>query len=90
MTKTITIRLDDHLAEMLDLVADQTGRTRSEIARDALSRRLSIELLDLARKKLVPLAQKQGIFTDDDVFEMLKRNPKTGRIQCLEPPDQTE
>ena len=78
MSKTITIRLDDQLAEMLDHVAGHTGRTRSEIMRDALARRLSIELLELAREKLVPLAQRQGIYTDEDVFEFLQRNPETG------------
>ena len=84
MSKTITIRLDDDLAETLDHVSNRTGRSKSEIMRDALKRRLSIELLDLAREKLVPLARRQGIYTDEDVFEFLKRNPDTGVIQCLE------
>jgi predicted DNA-binding protein len=84
MSKTITIRLDDDLAETLDHVSNRTGRSKSEIMRDALKRRLSIELLDLAREKLVPLARRQGIYTDEDVFELLKRNPETGVIQCLE------
>jgi len=85
MSKTITIRLDDKLSEMLDHVSQGTGRSKSEIMRDALKRRLSLELLDMAREKLVPLAQRQGIFTDEDVFDLLKRNPKTGVIRCLEP-----
>ena len=90
MSKTITIRLDDKLAEMLDLVLDGTQETKSQIIRDALHRQLSIRLFNQAREELVPLARKQGIYTDEDVFELLKRNPKTGRIQCLESPDQTE
>lgn len=85
MSKTITIRLDDKLSEMLDHVCEGTGRSKSEIMRDALKRRLSLELLDMAREKLVPLAQRQGIFTDEDIFDLLKRNPKTGVIRCLEP-----
>ena len=85
MSKTITIRLDDQLGEMLDHVAEHTGRSRSEIMRDALGRRLSIELLDLAREKLVPLARERGVYTDEDVFELLKRSPQTGAIECLEP-----
>ena len=85
MSKTITIRLDDSLADMLDHVCEGTGRSKSEIIRDALQRRLSIELLDMAREKLVPLAQRKGIFTDEDVFEMLKRNPESGVLECLEP-----
>jgi predicted transcriptional regulator len=83
MSKTITIRLDDKLAEMLDHIADGTARTKSDIIRDCLRRQLSIRLLDLAREKLVPLAEKKGIFTDEDVFEMLKRDPETGEIECI-------
>lgn len=85
MSKTITIRLDDKLSEMLDHVSEGTGRSKSEIMRDALKRRLSLELLDMAREKLVPLAQRRGIFTDEDVFRLLERNPETGVIKCLEP-----
>jgi len=85
MSKTITIRINDSLAEMLDHVSERTGRSKSEIMRDALGRRLSIELLDLAREKLVPLAREKGVYTDEDVFELLKRNPETGVIECLEP-----
>ena len=43
MSKTITIRLDDHLAEMLDLVVEQTGRTKSSLIKEALHRNLPIE-----------------------------------------------
>jgi predicted transcriptional regulator len=84
MSKTITIRLDDKLAEMLELVLDGAQETKSQIIRDALRRQLSIRLLDQVRDELVPLARKQGIFTDEDVFDLLRRNPKTGRIEWLE------
>ncbi len=84
MTKSITIRLDDTLVHKLEHVAEHTNRTKSDVIRDCLRRQLSVKLLDLAREKLVPLAQKQGIFTDEDVFELLKRNPKTGTINGLE------
>jgi predicted transcriptional regulator len=84
MSKTITIRLDDKLAEMLDLVAERRGRSKSEIMRDALSRTLSIELLGMAREKLVPRARELGLYTDEDVFRWMKRNPKTGILACLE------
>jgi Arc/MetJ-type ribon-helix-helix transcriptional regulator len=90
MNKTITIRLDDKLVEMFDLVLEGCQETKSQIIRDALRRQLSIRLLAQAREKLVPLARKQGIYTDEDVFELLKRNPKTGKIQCLETPEQED
>ena len=68
MPKTITIRLDDKLAQKLDHVAERSGRTRSDILRDALRRQLAIAILDEVREELVPLAEKHGWFTDEDVF----------------------
>ena len=49
MSKTITIRLDDTLAEMLDLVLDGCQETKSQIIRDALRRQLLIEKQKLNR-----------------------------------------
>ncbi len=68
MSKTLTLRLDDKLAQKLDHVAKRTGRTRSDVVRDALRRQLAIAILDEVREELVPLAEKQGIYTDEDVF----------------------
>jgi four helix bundle protein len=36
MSKTVTIRIDDFLAEVLDHVAENTGRTKSQVIRDSL------------------------------------------------------
>jgi predicted transcriptional regulator len=71
MSKTITVRLDDKLAKKLDHVAEYSGRSRSDVIRDALRRQLAIAILDEVREELVPLAEKQGIFTDEDVFRLL-------------------
>ena len=71
MSNTITIRLDDKLANKLDHVAERTGRTKSDVIRDALRRQLAIAILDEVREELVPLAEKQGIYTDEDVFREL-------------------
>lgn len=71
MSNTITIRLDDKLTNKLDHVAERTGRTKSDVIRDALRRQLAIAILDEVREELVPLAEKQGIYTDEDVFREL-------------------
>ena len=71
MSNTITIRLDDKLAQKLDHVAERSGRTKSDVIRDALRRQLAIAILDEVREELVPLAEKRGIFTDEDVFRDL-------------------
>lgn len=71
MSNTITVRLDDKLAQKLDHVADRSGRTKSDVIRDALRRQLAIAILDEVREELVPLAEKKGIYTDEDVFREL-------------------
>jgi predicted transcriptional regulator len=68
MSKTLTIRLDDDLADTLDRVVQLTGRKRSDVVRDAMRRQLAIATLDAVRKELVPLAEARGWLTDEDVF----------------------
>jgi predicted transcriptional regulator len=70
-TGAVTIRLDPGLEEMLDRVCRDTGRSRSEVVREALRRQLTLELLEEARRQLIPFAEAQGIFTDEDVFKLL-------------------
>ena len=68
MSTTLTVRLDDKLAQTLDRVAKLSGRTRSDVARDALRRQLAIAMLEEVRKEAVPRAEAIGWLTDEDVF----------------------
>ena len=68
MSTSLTIRLDEELAQPLERAASGSGRTRSEVVRDALRRQLAISALDEVRKQLVPLAEAHGWLTDEDVF----------------------
>lgn len=65
---TLTIRIDPQMARLLDELGRETNQSRSDIARDALRRQLRLARFDAARKRLMPLAEAQGILTDDDVF----------------------
>jgi len=67
-TATLTIRLDDDLDKLLTKATRQSGRTRSEIARDALRRQLRISQFDALRRKMMPFAEARGYLTDEDVF----------------------
>jgi predicted transcriptional regulator len=67
-SSTITIRLDQQTQDMLKRVARLSGRTRSEITRDALRRQLSLELFERLRERVAPFAEAQGLLTDEDVF----------------------
>ena len=67
-TSTLTIRLDDALGRELDQACARSGRTRSELARDALRRQLALLRFERLRKRTLPLAEAQGYLTDEDVF----------------------
>jgi len=67
-TSTLTIRLDDALERELDQACARTGRTRSELARDALRRQLALLRFERLRKRTLPFAESQGYLTDEDVF----------------------
>ncbi len=67
----LTIRLDPQLEELLEHVCEKTGRSRSEVVRNALRRQLTLELFEEARRKIIPYAEAQGIFTDEDVFKIV-------------------
>jgi predicted transcriptional regulator len=68
MSTTLTIRIDDELAKSLEEAARSSGRSRSDVVRDALRRQLAIAALQDVRDQLVPLAEAHGWLTDEDVF----------------------
>ena len=67
MSKSVTIRLDPGVAELLDRLAEQSGRTRSDIVREALQRQLSLLQFEQLRRKALPFAEARGYLTDEDV-----------------------
>jgi predicted transcriptional regulator len=67
-TSALTIRLDPELDRQLDRLAERSGRSRSDIARDALRRQLAVLQLEEARKQILPFAEARGYLTDEDVF----------------------
>jgi metal-responsive CopG/Arc/MetJ family transcriptional regulator len=69
MNSTVTVRLDDELARELDAAAEDLGRSRSELVRDALRRQLSGLRFEALREQVMPFAEARGYLTDDDVFE---------------------
>jgi predicted transcriptional regulator len=67
-TSALTIRLDRALARQLTALAKRLGRSRSDIARDALRRQLAILQFEEARRSIMPFAEARGYLTDEDVF----------------------
>lgn len=67
MKNAISIRLDPDLEKLLDRFCRQTGRTRSDLVRDALRRQLSLLRFERLRRKALPFAEARGYLTDEDV-----------------------
>lgn len=66
-TSAVTIRLDSDLQLQLDVICQQSGRTRSDIVRDALKRQLAILRFEQLRREVLPFAEARGYLTDEDV-----------------------
>ena len=64
----LTIRLDVKLDRALARLAKRTGRTKSEVAREALRRQLTIQTFRALRRDAMPYAAAAGYLTDEDVF----------------------
>ena len=67
MRSAVTIRLDPNLERLLDRLCKETGRTQSELVRDALWRQLSLMRFERLRRRALPFAEARGYLTDEDV-----------------------
>jgi predicted transcriptional regulator len=67
-TSALTIRLDPELERQLARAAKRSGRSRSDLVRDALRRQLAIAQFQDLRRRTMPLAEAAGYLTDEDVF----------------------
>jgi len=65
----VTVRLDSDLKPLLEKAVRRSGRTRSEIVREALRRHLLILQFEQIRRKVMPLADARGYLTDEDIFK---------------------
>jgi predicted transcriptional regulator len=70
-TATLSIRLDPELDRLLGKASKQAGRSRSEIARDALRRQLRLNQFESIRRRMMPFAEARGFLTDEDVFNQV-------------------
>lgn len=68
---TITVRFDDDLAALLEEVCRSSGRTRSEVMREALRRHLAQLRFEQLRRRVMPFAEARGYLTDEDVFNQV-------------------
>jgi predicted transcriptional regulator len=69
MDTVITIRLDADLQRRLDDVCERSGRTRSDVVRDAIKRQISLIQFEQMRRDVLPFAEARGYLTDEDIFD---------------------
>lgn len=67
-TTLLSIRLDRDMERLLSKVCREAGKTRSEVAREALRRQLRLGQFEKLRSRIMPLAGARGFLTDEDVF----------------------
>jgi len=70
-TATLSIRLDEDLDRLLCKASKQAGRSRSEVARDALRRQLRLTQFEAVRRRMMPFAEARGFLADEDVFDKI-------------------
>jgi predicted transcriptional regulator len=68
MNTTITIRLDKDLDRELTKLAKRTGRSKCDLAREALRKHLAIQRFRELRRRPMPYAGATGYLTDEDVL----------------------
>ena len=65
---TLTIRIDDELENDLEQLAKSQHRTKSDLAREMLRKRVAVERFRQLRRRALPLAEAAGYLSDEDIF----------------------
>jgi metal-responsive CopG/Arc/MetJ family transcriptional regulator len=66
--ESISISLPEELKAELDQLTVDEGVTRSDVVREALRTYLFTRRFRDLRREMIPYAEAQGIYTDEDVF----------------------
>lgn len=68
MQTTLTVRLSKKEAQDLKAICKLSGKTRSEVVREALRGKIFRERLDALRAVAIPRAREIGWLTEEDIF----------------------
>ena len=69
MQTTLTVRISANEAQTLDGLCASTGKSRSEVVRDALRAYRLREVLRQSQAQLAPLARASGWLTEEDILQ---------------------
>ncbi len=65
----LSVRLDSEMDALLSKLSKEEGKSKSEVARDALRRQLRLTQFYKLRQRVAPFAESRGYLTDEDLFE---------------------
>ncbi|MCR4303998.1 MAG: hypothetical protein NUV63_07215 [Gallionella sp.] len=71
MSATLSIRIDDELERELTQAALAAHCTKGDIVREALCCQLALGRFRSVRSEVMPLAEQNGLLTDEDVFKAI-------------------
>lgn len=71
MRETVSVSLPEEIKSALDSLSEAENRSRSEVVREALRDYLFVRRFRRLRGRMLPRAEEQGIYTDEDVFERI-------------------
>lgn len=69
MQTTLTVRLSENETQALDTLCAGSGKSRSEVVREALRAHRLREALRQSQAQLAPLARASGWLTEEDVLQ---------------------
>lgn len=69
MPSPLTVRLGEELEAALERYCEESGRSRSDVVREALRRQLTLLRFEKVRERILPFAEARGYLTDEDVFD---------------------
>lgn len=71
MADNLSIRVPPALRRELERLGRRQKRPVSDVAREALRRYVAVERFRALRHRTLPLAEAQGLITDEDVFRAI-------------------
>jgi len=71
---TISLSLDDYSKQQLDMIAQETNRSRSDVVRDMVSWYQLKVTVDAMQQKATPLLRKLGLETDEQIAEYANKD----------------
>jgi len=71
MAEAITVVLSEETSNLLEEVTLQDDMPADKLVEEAVREYLFFRRFRLLRERMIPQAQAQGIYTDQDVFEQV-------------------